>query len=312
VSGVARARDMPEVRARALRMLRDPPAALWRPGDPVPPGLTGTPDEAMPAAWARWEHTLLASAALYWVSAELTSLAAHAAGSLPAFRVRPELVPSRTGLLAWADPVRGTDRREVVAASWRVLPDRVWVTDWLDPVQSYATLHEVAPHLLPAWHAYDLSDPAAVAAVRGAWGRISPDADTEVPLDVDYAWARPDVARARAVTTLVATWLLMGQTLTTSARVDPAPVERRRLARAGAPTDGVTYVALRRQQTDQEQRAPGEGGRGHAHRWWVRGHWRNQYYPSVQTHRPIWIDPHLKGPEGAPLLHRETVYTLRR
>jgi hypothetical protein len=36
-------------------------------------------------------------------------------------------------------------------------------------------------------------------------------------------------------------------------------------------------------------------------RWMVRGHWRNQYHPSIQRHDPLWIMEYVKGPEGKPL-----------
>jgi hypothetical protein len=36
-------------------------------------------------------------------------------------------------------------------------------------------------------------------------------------------------------------------------------------------------------------------------RWIVRGHWRAQWYPSVVSHKAIWITPYIKGPEGKPL-----------
>jgi hypothetical protein len=36
-------------------------------------------------------------------------------------------------------------------------------------------------------------------------------------------------------------------------------------------------------------------------RWVVRGHWRNQPYgPERALRRLTWIEPHWKGPEGAP------------
>lgn len=38
------------------------------------------------------------------------------------------------------------------------------------------------------------------------------------------------------------------------------------------------------------------------HRWMVSGHLRAQWYPSEQAHHVIWIAPHLKGPDDAPLL----------
>lgn len=35
--------------------------------------------------------------------------------------------------------------------------------------------------------------------------------------------------------------------------------------------------------------------------WLVRGHWRQQFYPSEDRHRAIWINPYVKGPEDQPL-----------
>jgi len=37
-----------------------------------------------------------------------------------------------------------------------------------------------------------------------------------------------------------------------------------------------------------------------SHRWLVRGHWRQQYFPSSNTHAPVWISPYVKGPEDKP------------
>ena len=48
-------------------------------------------------------------------------------------------------------------------------------------------------------------------------------------------------------------------------------------------------------------------------RWIVRGHWRNQYYRKTGTHRPKFIPPYVKGPEGQPLKKKTfTLYTVVR
>ena len=39
-------------------------------------------------------------------------------------------------------------------------------------------------------------------------------------------------------------------------------------------------------------------------RWLVAGHHRAQWYPSTQSHKVIWIAPHVKGPEDMPLKPR--------
>lgn len=76
--------------------------------------------------------------------------------------------------------------------------------------------------------------------------------------------------------------------------------ERRRTERAGLPARDVTVVRLRGSDRRDSSAVAGTGVR-HGHRYPVRGHWRNHWYPSVQDHRPIWIDQHIRGPEGTEL-----------
>lgn len=48
------------------------------------------------------------------------------------------------------------------------------------------------------------------------------------------------------------------------------------------------------------------------HRWVVDGHWRSQPHgPGSSLRKPIWISPHLKGPDGAPLLTGDKVKVIR-
>ncbi|WP_438853905.1 hypothetical protein [Agromyces sp. M3QZ16-3] len=48
------------------------------------------------------------------------------------------------------------------------------------------------------------------------------------------------------------------------------------------------------------------------HRWTVRAHPRNQWYPAHAEHRRIWIDEHESGPAGMPLLKRQRVTVLAK
>lgn len=48
-------------------------------------------------------------------------------------------------------------------------------------------------------------------------------------------------------------------------------------------------------------------------RWVVSGHWRQQWFPSVQENRPVWITPYIKGPEDKPLkLPTERIFSVVR
>jgi hypothetical protein len=47
--------------------------------------------------------------------------------------------------------------------------------------------------------------------------------------------------------------------------------------------------------------------------WVVRGHWRQQFYPSKHANQPIWITPYVKGPEDKPLKPpRATIFAVVR
>lgn len=82
----------------------------------------------------------------------------------------------------------------------------------------------------------------------------------------------------------------------------------------------LEYTVLRlRREVDPLYKTPG-GGVSLDIRIRVRGHWKRQYYPSLgharnpdgtinpESHRLIWIEPHWRGPEDAPLgpLHSAT------
>lgn len=75
--------------------------------------------------------------------------------------------------------------------------------------------------------------------------------------------------------------------------------ERRRAERRNRPVESVTIMRLRRAKhpTASGDHVPVDW----THRWIVRGHWRNQWYPSEQRHRQRYVIPHVKGPDDKPL-----------
>ena len=81
------------------------------------------------------------------------------------------------------------------------------------------------------------------------------------------------------------------------------------------PSAVVTTVDLRTMRfvdTDREP-DPDDTGRTYAHRWVVRGHWRNQPHGKARAQRRLqWVPSYTKGPEGAPLLASEKVMVWRR
>jgi len=85
----------------------------------------------------------------------------------------------------------------------------------------------------------------------------------------------------------------------------PRPI-RREYARAGkeAPLKEVSIITLRArlQEPVYPNGTEPEGeGRKYQHSWWVNGHYRWQWYPSVKQHKLIAIAPYMKQ-IGKPLL----------
>jgi len=86
--------------------------------------------------------------------------------------------------------------------------------------------------------------------------------------------------------------------------------KRRGLGRAEdqEPRNMLHYIDLRPPASHESEE--GAGSVQWKCRWLVRCHQRAQWYPSLNSHKIIWIKPFIKGPEGAPL--RTPTYRVRR
>ena len=69
----------------------------------------------------------------------------------------------------------------------------------------------------------------------------------------------------------------------------------------------IHFVDLRRPSVkdgiDESGEEDPEGRRYHW-QWMVSGHIRNQWYPSTEDHKLIWVQPYMKGPLGLPVKPR--------
>ena len=63
----------------------------------------------------------------------------------------------------------------------------------------------------------------------------------------------------------------------------------------------VRVIELRRRVYSSHPASEHTGATEFACQWMVRGHWRQQWYPSLNRHQPKWIMPYVKGPEDKPL-----------
>ncbi|WP_328974304.1 hypothetical protein [Streptomyces canus] len=97
---------------------------------------------------------------------------------------------------------------------------------------------------------------------------------------------------------LRAAWLLMRRPLAAIENTEPDRATRKRLRRLNHEPASVRLIVLRRPKSNSEKV---DGSREYQHQWIVRGLWRQQWYPKRQVHRPVWIAPHVNGPEGTPM-----------
>lgn len=110
-------------------------------------------------------------------------------------------------------------------------------------------------------------------------------------------WVLPQVA-----------WRLAMQLVRAPER--PSRATRRELKRFGRPQTDVTVIRLRRYREPLETDGDFKGYL--KHRFVVRGHWRNQWYPTLGEHRQKWIAPYVKGPEDGDLIVTERVFEFVR
>lgn len=237
----------------------------------------------------------LTSADLYHIATPMCELVEVAARTLPDFALAADDPTSHLGM-AWFErpildtwqgnqPSDGVLEVAVQAITWQVVADRLFVAIWVD--RDRVTLpirwqwRGLFPIVFPIGH---------YLAPIGLTG-LTPGDPSHAPL-----------ASAKTM------WLLSRQSVAQIEVLPPDRAARRQAERQNRPVPDVRVVNLRR---------PAGMDRGcnveWHHSWIVRGHWRNQAHGvGRQERRPIWIAPYVKGPEDAPLLGGEKVYSWTR
>jgi hypothetical protein len=234
---------------------------------------------------------LVDQADLYYVSASMTEVVCAAFASLETFTPERADFPSPTGLVMFdgslPKPITFGDGCVVALRGmfWSMRRDRP----------------EVVIFPIGDDHDADIAGPVAYSYMM----RTVPFGEALTIKSADGRRLGHDDLLSLLETAL----LLMQQPMTASSVVQPDRAVRKRLQRQGQEAAAVRVIELRRPTSPEE---PGDGTREYHHQWIVKGHWRQQWYPTRQVHRPVWIAPHVKGPEGAPMLGGEKVYAWKR
>jgi hypothetical protein len=265
------------------------------------------------------ETRRLRGAQLYLITPEMTSFAQQAGAKLPGWNVRREDLPCPNGFAVFGQPLGWYIKEDdtnvsrpvtisIVAVSWGPTDlggdDNLWISFWS------ATDFDLQTQVLRQ-HCGLSADRAREYAYKQ---RADLTWDNEVVLNYNEDgfivfdhWATVDVAEEQVATlttapwvnTLRATWLLMKQPKMSETEEMPQPRNvRRRAERLNLDSSPVKVVYLHRGR----RRPAHTSSEGYTQtvQYPVSGHWRQQPYPARDTVERIWIDEHIRGPEGAP------------
>jgi hypothetical protein len=261
------------------------------------------------------QRRVLPKAALWWVEPEMCDLIAHAAPSLPGTTLTDDLLPDDDGLVRFATPLVGTmsDTGEPIATDAIVWGrGRLFTGDECVSIASYAW-REAGERFGNERVGYQTTIEAAWSPTGTATWVFGDDTDVLAgPFSAEQAASTAEDRRW-----LAALWLLASQPLTTSATEPAYRAAAKRSARAKVASSDVRIVNVRRAATPTE---PGHehthNPANYSHRFIVGGEtggfWRQQACgPNWSQHRPVWIEPFIKGPADKPLKIRETVKVVR-
>lgn len=100
---------------------------------------------------------------------------------------------------------------------------------------------------------------------------------------------------------LWATLYLMAQRLATTVQHETDRATRRRAERHQQVAPPFIRVVTLRRLEEARPKNPTPAEVDWQWQWHVRGHWRNQFHPSDGSHKPVFIEAYIKGPEDKPL-----------
>jgi len=288
------------------------------------------------ASLAATEYRRISQADLWYFDTDLCDLLEQAAPTMPTFSPTPQDLPSKTGFVTFARPIAlrpaETDRliadhiiaesdHETKASVEQILDGKVEIcaASW-GPGDYTVDNKYRAGYTWISFYAKSHARDAVSAGRRHLIDLPTLLVDGEAIIPWTPEGVQPDEIQFFTLNTekIAGTTLSWGALLLAAFRlaqerslVDPitqptSRPERRRTQRADLPPRDVRIIRLHRRLA--EQRTTQSAGREYRSRWIVRGHWRRQWYPSIESHRPRWIHPYLKGPAEGTLLGGDRVH----
>lgn len=231
---------------------------------------------------------------LFWTDPDLTALAADAAASLESVHHGTILPLAETGFVVFARPVEMASLVGPLGAETEVLHEfRAMAWQYSGNTFTVVTFADDGRRIRPLGHAIGYVDRESTYS-----GGLQP-----VPL---FA----------ALSLLITQKGVVVEETMKSPSAPPSRTKKGRTAQRRRQPD-VRVVSIHPGTPNAQVYNEGDGRdatyRQRHHRWIVRGHWRQQPYPSLGegVTKPIWIAAYVKGPEGAPLLTSPKVIAAR-
>lgn len=314
-----RAVDLPEVRAELIGWYKQHGADYFTTcikGGTQTAYRFDLSDAVEGARLANAEAGRLAEAELFWVSREMTELCIAAARSMPAWALEPEDLVAPAGLIYFEGLPDFRPELPSTAMTWGLCPADVasfalkgsglWLTSYVGRDWFAREGIDVSSMRIPIPSLFHDGESIAAFGQRE-------DEDVAYIADDDQEIVEADdddlINQCRSLVVFKAACLLMRQEFGETTVLEPNHASRKRIRRMQEEPRSVRVIKLRRVSHATEN---AESDREYHHQWIVRGHWRQQWYPSREIHRPVWIAPHIKGPEGAPLIGGEKVHAWTR
>jgi hypothetical protein len=296
--------------------------------DGAPPAdhMAETIHRATAAAWRHGEPFVLAPA--------MTAIIAAAADALDLTGdlLTADAAPCDGGVLFLPDPIwhhtHGGNLHSIAAITWTPLTvpgaGRSWlICGWAardDPADPNAderrgymaqdpTLRaRLGPYLLAEVNLLPIALPLLAPHIPD--GEPPPDREWSSALDGRYVISDHTGRRTQVCVAIAyAFWRIQAQPIASASRPPLHRAGRRRALRASIVHD--TRVVMLRRTSPLGDRADGDAKWHYRVRFYVKGHWRHLIDKNGRPYR-VWVNGHIKGPDGAPLLHGEKVAVLAR
>lgn len=237
----------------------------------------------------RHNAKLLETAELWWVAKPMAILASHAKEDLPSDQTLADNRPTVAGIIIYEGGTGIT-------------------TPWEDAPEEHIKISAFGQKIYPQVEVVGVIWlPGLLLALTD-----SPLVPRQTPHDKTFSVALTASAQAHLEKLLITTWLLAEQPHIGVAHRQRLPQHAGAGLGKPAHQSELKIIRLRETPTHPE---PWESEQAKEGKKWaqqyrtvVNGHWRNQPYgPGRALRKPIYIEPFLRGPSGAPIIIRPTV-----